>query len=194
MIGQMRLNNIQYCIERIIDDEIVGDFIETGIWRGGACIFMAGLLYANNITDKKIFCADSFEGVPKPTNKNDEGLDISKDVLPILSVSKESVEELFQRYNLLNDNVFFIKGWFKDTLHIADINKLSLLRLDGDLYESTMDSLIALYHKVSIGGFIIVDDYFSCPPCKLAIDEFRFNKNIQSSLIKIDEHSVYWRK
>ena len=69
-----------------------------------------------------------------------------------------------------------------------------MLRLDGDLYESTMDALVPLYDKVSGGGFVIVDDYYSCAPCGRAIDEFRATRGISTPLQKIDEQSVFWQK
>lgn len=194
MIGRKRLDNIQFCVESILEDAIEGDFIETGIWRGGACIFMQGLLEAYGATNRILWAADSFEGVPAPSWKEDEGFDLSARILPVLAVSLEEVKELFSRYDLLGDNVRFLKGWFKDTLATAPIEKLALLRLDGDLYESTMDALVPLYDKVVSGGYIIVDDYGSCPPCKRAIEDFRRQRNIVEPLEVIDVQSVFWRK
>jgi hypothetical protein len=155
---------------------------------------MRGILYAYGVTDRLVWAADSFKGVPPPTLPEDDGFDISASVYPFLKVNIVQVWELFEAYGLLDDQVKFLKGWFKDTLETAPIEKLALLRLDGDLYESTMDALNPLYSKVSPGGFIIVDDYFSCPPCGRAIDEFRAKHDISDELIRIDDHSVYWRK
>lgn len=124
----------------------------------------------------------------------DQNQDFSKEIFPYLAVSQEKVEELFRRYDLLDHNVKFLKGWFKDTLPNAPIEKLALLRLDGDLYTSTRDSLRSLYHKVTEGGFIIVDDYYSFPGCRDAVDDFRRQHKITSELIRIDEWSTYWRK
>ena len=194
MIGRRRLDSLQFCVESVLDGGIPGDFIETGIWRGGACIFMRGLLMAHDVTDRLVWCADSFEGVPPPTHPEDAGLDLSRNVLPILAVPLEEVQELFSRYGLLDDQVRFLKGWFKDSLAAAPIGKLAILRLDGDLYESTWDALAPLYDKISTGGFIIVDDYGSCPPCKRAITDFRAKSGITAELVTIDEQSVYWRK
>ena len=194
MIGKKRLENIQYCIETVLADDIKGDFIETGIWRGGACIFMRGILMAYGVTDRIIWAADSFEGVPVPTWPEDADFDISRNVLPILVVPIEEVKELFARYGLLDDQVKFLKGWFKDTLPTAPIEQLAILRLDGDLYESTMDALIPLYDKVAPGGFVIVDDYGSCPPCKHAIHDFRAKYGISEEIQTIDAHSILWRK
>jgi hypothetical protein len=194
MIGRKRLDNIQYCMETVLQDNIAGDFIETGIWRGGAIIFMRGILTAFGITDRLIWAADSFAGVPIPTLQEDHGFDISQRVFPFLTVSLDEVKALIARYDLLDDRIRFLPGWFKDTLPAAPIERLSILRLDGDLYESTMDALNPLYHKVSPGGFIIVDDYFSCPPCQQAIDTFRATNNITDPWIQIDEQSGFWRK
>jgi len=145
MIGRKRLDNLQSCMEKIVRSNIPGDFIETGVWRGGTTIFMRGFLASYDIKDRFVWVADSFKGVPPSSHEEDKEIDLSASVLPVLAVSLEKVKELFSRYDLLDSQVKFLKGWFKDTLHTAPISKLSLLRLDGDLYESTMDALEA-YH------------------------------------------------
>lgn len=86
-----------------------------------------------------------------------------------------------------------MKGWFNETFKNPPFEKLSLLRLDGDMYASTWDSLIYLYDKVASGGFIIVDDYFLLP-CRNAVNDFRKLKNITEPIIEIDSESVYWKK
>lgn len=194
MIGAKRLDNIRFCVETILREQIQGDFIETGIWRGGACIFMRGILRAYEIKDRTVWAADSFDGVPPPRLPQDSKLDLSKSVLPVLAVSFDDVKELFDRYGLLDSQVRFLQGWFKDTLGDNSISKLALLRLDGDLYESTIDSLNHLYKKVVPGGFVIVDDYGSCDPCKEAITDFRALNGIADPLVYVDRHCVYWRK
>lgn len=194
MIGRKRLDNVQYCIEEVIRSEIPGDVIETGIWRGGTTVFMRGVLAAHGITDRRVWAADSFQGVPPPTHPEDEGYDISAKFLPVLSVGVQQVRDLFDRYGLLDEQTIFLEGWFKDTLATAPIDALAVLRLDGDLYESTMDALNPLYAKVSSGGFIIVDDYYAVPQCARAITDFRAAHGIADPIHKIDEIGVYWRK
>lgn len=194
MIGRERLNNIEHCLDEIRRDGIDGDVAETGVWRGGAGILMKGYLTAYGMSDKKVWLADSFEGLPVPTLPQDEGWDFSPSKVPILAISQEEVEENFRRYDLLDDGVMFVKGWFRDTLHLAPIDRLSLLRLDGDLYESTMDALNALYQKLVPGGFLIVDDYSEFEPCRRAIHEFREHHEITDPIQKIDWAGVYWRK
>lgn len=194
MIGRKRLDNVQYCIEEIIKSGIPGDLIETGIWRGGTTIFMRGVLAAYGITDRRVWAADSFQGVPPPTHREDAGYDISAKTLPVLAVGLQQVRELFQRYGLLDEQTVFLEGWFRDTLAKAPIETLAVLRLDGDLYESTMDALNPLYAKVASGGFIIVDDYVAVPQCARAITDFRAAHGIADPIHKIDDASVYWRK
>jgi hypothetical protein len=194
MIGEARMENIRQCVEIVLAEGVPGDLIETGIWRGGAVIFMRGILKAYGIEDRIVWAADSFDGVPKPTWAEDVNFDISKDVLPVLAVTLDEVKGYFEKYDLLDEKVEFLEGWFKDTLSTDKIEKLAVLRLDGDLYESTMDALNPLYGKVSSGGFIIVDDYESCHPCKAAITDFRGKHNIVEPLQRIDGHAVFWRK
>jgi hypothetical protein len=194
MIGRKRLDNLHMALDHVTRHGIPGDLIETGVWRGGATIFMRGYLAAYEITDRTVWAADSFEGLPPPTLPQDAGHDYSAARAPILAISQEEVEDLFRRYDLLDGQVRFLKGWFKDTLPAAPIDRLAILRLDGDLYESTMDALNALYHKVSPGGFVIVDDYNDIDPCKAAVDEFRARHNITDSITDIDWSGVYWRQ
>jgi len=194
MIGAARLDNLHTCLDTIVRDNIPGDLIETGVWRGGATIFMRGFLAARAINDRVVWVADSFDGLPAPLHEKDSGWDLSKGVLPYLCVSLEDVKDLFQRYELLDEKVRFLKGWFRDTLPDAPISRLALLRLDGDLYESTMDALNSLYPRLSDGGFVIVDDYDALPQCREAIHDFRSRYAIEDPLIPIDAVSVYWRK
>ncbi|MFA7241636.1 MAG: TylF/MycF/NovP-related O-methyltransferase [Sulfuricellaceae bacterium] len=196
LIGQARLDNLHQCLDAILADKIPGDLIETGVWKGGATVFMRGYLMAHGIEKRRVWVADSFAGLPKASHAQDvlEKIDFSADAFPYLAVSQEAVEELFTRYDLLDNKVKFLKGWFRDTLPTAPIKKLALLRLDGDLYESTMDGLNNLYHKVSPGGFVIVDDYHAVTACKTAVEEFRTRHGILDPLTKIDSDAVYWRK
>jgi O-methyltransferase len=194
MVGRKRLDNIQYCLAAVKQDNIPGDVAETGAWRGGSSIFLKGCLTAWGMEDRLVWVADSFEGLPVPSLPQDAGYDYSITKVPILAITLEEVQENFRRYNLLDDNVKFIKGWFRDTLHVAPIRQLAVLRMDGDLYESTMDALKALYAKVSPGGFIIVDDFNDFEPCRRAVLEFRERHNINDPMESIDWSASFWRK
>lgn len=195
MIGLKRLDNLQQCCESVIEDGIEGDFIETGVWRGGACIFMKGILAANGVTDRKVFVADSFEGLPKPDAEKypDDAGDKHFKHQSFLGVSMEEVKSNFEKYDLLDENVVFLKGWFKDTLPDVDSDKFAVLRLDGDMYESTMDALSNLYSKLSVGGYCIIDDY-QIPGCKQAVTDYREANGISDEIVKIDNSAVYWKR
>jgi len=194
MIGYKRLTNIEHCIRTIKEDGIEGDLIETGVWRGGAVIFMKAVLNELEISDKKVWVADSFQGLPKPKKKFaiDKLSNLHKQ--RILKVSKEEVENNFRQYDLLDDQVKFIQGWFDETLPKAPIEKLSLLRLDGDLYESTIIALDSLYPKLAIGGFVIIDDFNAFQFCKKAVLDYRLANDINENMIEIDKEAIFWRK
>jgi hypothetical protein len=194
MIGLKRLDNIQFCVETVIREGIEGDLIETGVWRGGACIYMRAILAAYGIDERIVYVADSFEGLPEPDPEKfpaDEGAKFH--IHAFLAVSQKEVENNFRRFGLLDDQVVFLKGWFKDTLPGAPIDRLAVLRLDGDMYGSTMDALTNLYPKLSKGGFCIIDDY-ALPSCQKAVDDFRSENGIDSELRVVDWTGRYWRK
>ena len=172
MMGRLRLDSLHNCLDHIMTKNIPGDLIECGVWRGGGCILMAGWIKAHNITSRQVFVADSFEGLPVPSLEQDGKLDLSKEKFPQLAVSEETVRDNFAAYDLLDGGVHFLKGWFKDTLNDAPSQQIALLRMDGDLYESTMDTLQALYDRVSPGGVVIVDDYGALEVCRRALDDF----------------------
>jgi O-methyltransferase len=193
MIGRRRLDNLQECIEAVLRDRIPGDLIETGVWRGGATIFMRGCLLAFEDPARTVWVADSFEGLPAPDPENPADAGDIHHTIPELAVSLEDVQANFTRYGLLDGRVRFLKGWFKNTLASAPIEAVSVLRLDGDMYGSTMDALNALYSKLSPGGFVIIDDY-CLAPCRQAVADFRRAQSITDPIMDIDETGAFWRR
>lgn len=194
MIGLKRMSNLVSCLDIIRKNNISGDLMECGVWRGGASIMMAAYNKQYKL-GKRILVADSFNGLPKSTYKQDLNLDLSKDKFPQLAISVETVKDNFKKYHLLNDNIYFLKGWFKDTLPKIHKNlKLSLLRLDGDLFESTLDVLESMYDQVVPGGIIIVDD-FGIRNCREAVFHFFESRKLeQPDFKKIDWTGIFWIK
>jgi len=195
MIGAKRMLQLQQAAEFVIARDVPGDFIETGVWRGGACILLRAVLKAWGVTDRTVWLADSFAGLPPPDAAHypaDRDLNLS--TFEALAVPLETVRENFSRYGLLDAQVKFLPGWFRDTLSTAPIARLAILRLDGDLYESTTQALDALYDKVSTGGFIIVDDYFRFEPCRAAVADFRRDHDVHDPIIDIDASGAYWQR
>lgn len=196
MIGMQRLTSLQRCVETVLAEDVPGDLIECGVWRGGACILMRAVLAAYGDQKRCVWVADSFAGVPRPDRENyiaDENLrlDLMADVL---AVSEAAVKANFERYGLLDDRVRFLVGWFKDTLRVSPIDSIALMRLDGDLYESTIQALDALYPRLSVGGFCIIDDYHNIGACRKAVTDYRAANGISAQIIEIDGSGVFWRK
>ena len=195
MIGAKRMLQLQRAAAFVIEQGVPGDFIETGVWRGGACILMRAVLLAWGDTQRRVWLADSFQGLPPPDALHypaDDGQRLHE--YRQLAVPLEDVKRNFARYHLLDDQVAFLPGWFRDTLPTAPIEKLAILRLDGDLYESTIQALAALYDRVSVGGFVIIDDYNIFPNCKAAVTDFRGERGIHDRIYNIDGSGVYWQR
>lgn len=196
MVGMKRLNNLEKCCLSVIEDGVPGDFVETGTWRGGCGILMRGVLESCSDSMRRVWLFDSFEGLPKPdaaafpADSDDQFWTFSS----YLGVSVEQVMANFRQYELLDDRVRFVKGWFRDTIPTSNLGPISVLRLDGDMYESTWIVLTHLYPKVSPGGFVVIDDYGCIPACKQAVDDFRRDHSIQSPLSSVDWSGVFWRK
>jgi O-methyltransferase len=196
MIGMQRLTSLQHCVETALAEDIPGDLVECGVWRGGACILMRAVLAAYGDGTRSVWLADSFQGVPRSNPANyqaDKGIR-AEFAAGILGVSEAEVRANFERYGLLDEQVRFLPGWFKDTLHDAPIERIAVLRLDGDLYESTIQALDALYPRLSPGGFCVVDDYQAVKACEQAVTDYRARHQITAEIVDIDGSGVLWRK
>jgi len=190
MLGLRQLEHMEQCIVDVLREGVPGDLLEAGVWRGGMTIFMRGVLRAYGATDRLVWVADSFAGLPQP----DTGQEYDAWQKGDMAVPLESVQENFERYGLLDHQVQFLKGFFSETLPKAPVQQLAILRVDADLYSSTLDVLNHLYPRLAPGGFAIFDDYQNLPDCKRAINEFRAANNIREQIRKIDERAVYWRR
>jgi hypothetical protein len=202
MLPLARMANLQKCVVDVLRRPIPGDLIETGVWRGGATILMRAILKVYEVTDRIVWVADSFEGLPEPdprkfpVESKFHRDPLMKEFYRNFAASLEDVKRNFAAYGLLDNHVKFLKGWFKDTLPHAPIAKLAVMRLDGDYYESTMDALTNLYDKLSIGGYVIIDDYGqdAWTNCRQAVDEFRSRHGITDETVRVDSSCYFWRR
>ena len=191
LVGVEGLDNISRLITEIKNNNVKGAFVEAGVWRGGASIWARALMDYLEIKEPVYVC-DSFQGLPIPMDIND--IKDAHFFIPELSVSLNTVKENFG-YFPLEGEVKYVEGLFKDTMPKLkdEIGSISILRVDADMYEGTTQVLENLYDKISVGGFIIVDDY-CINQAKLAIDEFREMYNIKNPLIKANNCIHYWQK
>lgn len=196
MIGLDGLENVERCAHRVFADGVPGDFLEAGVCHGGASIFLRALQVAYGESERVTWLADSFAGVPPPKHDVDREheLDLTEERVPWMAAGPQAVRDNFETYDLLSDRVRFLPGLFADTLPEAPIERLAILRIDGDLYASTRDALDALYDRVSDGGYVIVDDYGCLEPCRIAVDEFLAERGLDVEINQVDWTRVCWRK
>lgn len=194
MVGKYRLINLLNLITDIVANHIPGHFIETGVWRGGSSTFAASLFHLMHQPQRLTILCDSFHGLPPGDSKIHES-DLGWDRMKYLSVSERKVARNMNTFGVLNENVYFVKGYFNDSMpHLAPhVDNIAILRLDGDMYQSTVDVLYFLFDKVSIGGYVIVDDWTGFP-AKDAVLDFLACHKLSPKIIAIDETATYFQK
>lgn len=194
MVGLLRLDDLQRCVESVVADGVEGDLIEAGTWRGGASILMRATLNSLGQADRTVWLADSFNGFPTPDREaypEDKRIDFSD--RDFIAVPEEEVRGNMERFGCL-EGVEFVPGFFEDTMPKMAAGTWSVVRLDGDSYESTMMTLSKLYPGLSKGGYLIVDDFGALPECQRAVEEYRETHGITAPIEKIDWTGVKWRK
>lgn len=194
MVGLRRLDHLQESVETLLREGVEGDFLEAGVWRGGCGIFLRALLALHGDGERRIWLADAFGSPPYRSEGNE--WDSPRDIgwMANLSQGVDEVRRHFRDYGLLDDRVLFLRGWFRDTLPRAPVRRLALLRLDGDLYESTRDALVHLYPRLSPGGYVVVDDYQALRACRQAVTDYRQEHGIRAPITPIDQVAVFWRR
>jgi O-methyltransferase len=194
MAGMHRLRDARACIESVVTDGVPGDVIEIGCWRGGASILMRATLDTLG-DDRTVWLADSFAGFPLPDPERypqDRELeDLS--LFDFLAAPLEDVRENFERLGL-SEGIRFLPGFFDQTLPGLRDGHWSLVRLDGDTYESTRLALESLYAGLSAGGYLIIDDYWLIEECQRAVADFRAENRIEEPIERIDWSGARWRR
>lgn len=194
MIGIRRLENIDTLLQDVFHHKVPGGYIELGVWRGGACMLARGIMRAYGESHRTIYVCDSFQGLP-PGDRNLHIGDRGWDIVPYLKVDAETVARGFKLAGVMDPNVVFAKGFFNETTpHLATmIDSLAIIRFDGDMYESAVDTIYHLYEKLEVGGYFIVDDWYGFPARDAFVDFFNVH-GVQPEIIQIDQLSVYWKK
>eukprot|EP00667_Euglena_gracilis_P015690 EG_transcript_16352 len=189
MAGLRRLNNVQSLLEDVVFRGVPGDFIETGVWRGGICLVAAAVFRAyGQFPQRNVWLADSFEGLPPSTWDIDRKFHEGMDDLPMLKDnSMAAVQRSFKGYDLLNDNIKWLPGYFNETLPKAkkQWTAFAVIRLDGDLYQSVYESFVHLYPLLSRGGYVIVDDYWDWVGARMATETYMKEQRIKARVFPV---------
>lgn len=191
MVGLDRLDDLQACVESVVRDEIAGDLIEAGTWRGGASILARATLDTLGAHDRTVWLADSFQGFPEPDEHHPDVKDLS--AIDYLAVSEDDVRANFARLGLEHD-LRFVPGFFEETMPTLTGGRWSLLRLDGDSYSATMVTLEALYPGLSEGGYVIVDDFGALEECRRAVEDYRARHGIDDPIETVGWTGARWRR
>ncbi len=192
-VGLLRLDDLQACVESVVADDVDGDLIETGVWRGGATILMRATLDSLGVKEKTVWAADSFQGFPLAEGEIPDRHKGELSPRDFLAVPLEEVKRNFTRFGC-ERGVKFVPGFFEETMPSLRGRKWSLIRLDSDSYESTLLTLQTLYPGLSMGGYLIVDDYGSLDACRRAVDDFRREHGITEPLERVDWACARWRR
>ncbi len=215
MLNDLRLKNIVEIITYISKNKIGGSIVECGVWKGGSVALMAHSMLANkDIRDLHLF--DAFDEICEPDATVDGQRAIDEvggitnatgQLKPVKGIynndniggagNEVAVKNLIQNeIGFPESNTHIHKGWFQEVLPVVEneITNIALLRLDGDWYASTKVCLDYLYHKLVVGGIIIIDDYGAYEGCKKAVDEYCLNNNIFPLIVKVDTECIYWIK
>jgi O-methyltransferase len=198
MVGLRRLDDLQRCVESVVGEDVAGDLIEAGSWRGGASILMRAALDALGADHRTVWVADSFQGFPLPEAEGDaEDRELDRDLSAqeYLAAALEDVQGYFARFGC-EEGVRFVPGFFEETLPGLRDRRWSVVRLDGDTYQATRVALEALYPGLSVGGYVTIDDYYHpyVPTCRRAVDDFRRERGITEPIERIDFSAGRWRR
>jgi O-methyltransferase len=191
MVGLKRLDDLQECVESVVEEKIDGDLIEAGSWRGGASILARATLDVLGDENRTVYVADSFKGFPVSPDPRSDRVGLS--AIDFLAVPQEEVRANFARFGC-ERGVTFVPGFFEDTLPSVSDRTWSILRLDADTYDATWFALEQLYPRLSVGGYVIIDDYGVMPECRQAADEFREAHGLLEPLEEIDWSARRWRR
>lgn len=189
-----RLNRLQTAVEIVEREGIDGDIVEFGVWNGGSAAVLASPILPHS--KREVWLFDSWEGMPEPTE-----LDVScwgqQGQRGQTQSSFERAQWLLhERMGLDPGRVHMIKGWFEETLPERGeaIERVAVLHIDCDWYQSVRYCLEEMFDRVVPGGFIVLDDYGHWHGCRVAVDEFLAREAPTVRLKWIDETGVYFRK
>jgi O-methyltransferase len=185
-----RLVTLYKLSEEVNRLSLPGDFVECGVYNGGSAAIMASFCEKTELK-RNIWLFDSFEGLPKPTEKDGER---APDYEGWCHGDLAKVKKVFQLMGIPQGCIVVVKGWFQDTFPTVEVPRIAILHIDADWYESVKLCLEKFYDCVQPGGYIVLDDYGDWPGCKKATDEFIKARALDVKLIQVDYTGFYFQK
>jgi len=192
-----RMYTLFESIKYTFKNQLPGDFVECGVWKGGSSLLIALMLKKYEAFDRKLYMYDTFEGMSEPTEEDRAVSGESAEQL--LKEQDKSVQESVWCYSTIDEvranltlsgfpleNMHFVKGKVEDTLPEIKPNKIALLRLDTDWYESTKIELELLYDRLAHNGILIIDDFGHWEGAKKAVIEYFYKRNVNPFINRID--------
>ena len=195
VLSEERKNALYQCAESVNSNNIQGDFVECGVLNGGSAGILGGILLESNM-NRKMWLFDSFEGLPEPSEADIDSHG-EKGKKGLFTGSEEKVRELiFDKLKMSDKRVEIVKGWYEKTVPETEkrIDKIAVLHMDCDFYESVKICMNSLFDKIQSGGYLVIDDYGRWKGCKKAIDEFFMQRNIIPELSESDYTGRVYKK
>ncbi|HMN32685.1 MAG: class I SAM-dependent methyltransferase [Chitinophagaceae bacterium] len=198
MTSPERMFALYKAVEYVVKNNIPGDFVECGVWKGGSSMMIALTLLKFGVNNRSIWMYDTYEGMSAPTENDADKSGTSAEELLSKSSKQDQasvwcysgldeVKANLKSTNYPLDLIHFVKGKVEDTIpQKVSENEIALLRLDTDWYESTKHEMEYLYPKLIHKGVLIIDDYGHWVGAKKAIDEYITQHNIAILLHEID--------
>jgi cephalosporin hydroxylase len=194
-MGRTRLDQLESCLDRIRTGKVGGDLVECGTGRGGGAIFLRGYLdaYSYEMPNRHVYVADRFRAAPEEPTETTSPVPGGGPGFPDLKPDLNTVRDGFHRFDLLDDRVHFLLGDFGETLPSAPVHSIAVLRIGPELGPTVGDVLDLLYDRITIGGFVVIDDYCD-GGVAAAVDAFRARRGIPEPLERVDWSAATWCK
>ncbi len=201
LVGWQGMEATYDCTKKVLEEKTLGALVECGVAQGGSALLIALVNQKFGDGTRRLWLFDSYEGLPEPTPEDFKNGKTGEHVRPLpkgscLGTIEEVSRLLFDQHSLGRRDIELVKGWFQDTLPQTrgKVGPIALLRLDGDWYESTKVCFDMMFDQVSEGGFVILDDYFTCYGCKRATDEFLQARGKNYPIIPDGRGGAYFQK
>lgn len=197
MTSAARMFALFKAVEYVVQTGIPGDFVECGVWRGGSAMVIAYTLQRLGVSDRRIWLYDTFTGMSAPTDL-DHKLRSTEPAMVKWNASRranhvdwcysplDEVRANMESTGYPRERLVYVRGKVEETLPSQAPDRVALLRLDTDFYESTAHSLRCLYPQLAAGGVLILDDYGSWHGAKVAVDEYVQQHGVSMLLNRID--------